>query len=64
MHQLTIDTHEPHRVILAVNDKGRTWEIDVRADEDGIVAEIGRDSVLCTSCEFGWDDKHDNEPQD
>jgi hypothetical protein len=61
--KLNIDTFEDRRVILAVSHKGREWEIDVRIDEDGIIAEIGRDSVLCTSCEFGWDDRHENEPQ-
>jgi hypothetical protein len=60
-----ISLQEPQRVILEVRRGGKIWEIDVRidADEDGgIVAEIGRDSVLCTSCEFGWNDRHDNEP--
>jgi hypothetical protein len=54
-------------VILAVDYRGRHWEIDVRADFDedgGIIADIGRDGVLCTSAEFGWRDKHDNEKQD
>jgi hypothetical protein len=55
------------RVILAVDHAGKHWEIDVRVDFDedgGIVAEIVRDSVLCTSAEFAWDEKHVNEPQD
>jgi hypothetical protein len=32
-------------------------------DDGGIIADIGRDGVLCTSAEFGWPDKHENEPQ-
>jgi hypothetical protein len=54
-------------IILAVDHRGRHWEIDVRADFDedgGISADINRDGVLCTSAEFGWRDKHDNEKQD
>jgi hypothetical protein len=67
MSKLTISLQEPERVILEVQHSGKTWEIDVRIDTDedgGIIAEIGRDSVLCKSCEFGWTEKHCNEPQD
>ena len=65
--QLTISLQEPHRVILEVQQGGKVWEIDVTIDPDedgGILAGIGRDSILCTSCEFGWTEKHCNEPQD
>jgi hypothetical protein len=60
-HTLTISWQQPRRVVLAVIDNDLTWTIDVRVDREGIVAEIGRDFILCTSCEFGWNDKHDNE---
>ncbi len=66
-HQITISLQEPQRVILEVQQGGKVWEIDVRIDTDedgGIIAAIGRDSVLCTSCEFGWTEKHCNEAQD
>ena len=46
---------------------GKHWTIDVTIDTDkdgGIEAAIGRDFILCTSCEFGWDEKHVNEDQD
>jgi CYTH domain-containing protein len=67
MSKLYIDHQTDNRIILAVDHGGKHWEIDVRIDTDedgGIVAEIGRDSILCTSCEFGWTEKHCNEPQD
>jgi hypothetical protein len=65
--QLTVSLQGPHRVILEVQQGGKAWEIVVRIDTDqdgGIIADIGRDSVLCTSCAFGWNEKHENEPQD
>ncbi len=64
--RLYIDEQTDTRIILAVDHAGRHWEIDVRVDFDedgGIIAEIGRDSILCTSTEFGWHDRHDNEKQ-
>ncbi len=67
MTKLYIDHQTDTRIILAVDHGGKHWEIDVTidADEDGgILAGIGRDSILCTSCEFGWTEKHCNEPQD
>jgi hypothetical protein len=32
--------------------------------DGGLAVEIGRDGILCTEAVFGWDSKHDNEPQD
>ncbi len=63
-----IDLQTDTRIILAVDHGGKHWEIDVTIDPDdddyGINVDLGRDSVLCTSCAFGWNDKHDNEPKD
>ena len=64
--KLYVDLQIDTRVILAVDHAGKHWEIDVTIDCDedgGILAEIGRDSILCTSAEYGWDEKHVNEPQ-
>jgi hypothetical protein len=53
---------------LAIDHGGKHWTIDVTIDLDaeqgGIEAAIGRNYILCTSCEFGWTEKHCNEPQD
>jgi hypothetical protein len=58
---------DAERVILSVDHAGKHWEIDVRVDFDdddgGIEAHIVRDGIYCTGTEFGWSDKHDNEPQ-
>ena len=66
--KIYIDQHTDDRVILAIDHAGKHWEIDVRADYDiedgGISVDIGRDSILCTGTEFGWAEKHVNEPQD
>jgi len=68
MTKLYIDEQTDTRVILAVDRGGKHWEIDVTIDPNdddyGINVDIGRDSVLCTSCAFGWTEKHCNEPQD
>jgi hypothetical protein len=68
MSKLYIDHQTDNRIILAVDHGGKHWEIDVTIDPDdddyGINVDIGRDSVLCTSCAFGWTEKHENEPQD
>jgi hypothetical protein len=65
--KLIIDHQTDDRVILAVDHAGKHWTIDVTIDtreNGGIEAAIGRDFILCTSCEFGWDEKHINEDQD
>ena len=66
--KIHIDQHTDDRVILAIDHAGKHWEIDVRVDYDiedgGISVDIGRDNILCTSAEFGWIEKHVNEPQD
>jgi hypothetical protein len=42
-----------------------TKSLAVICDEDcGIFAEIARDSILCISADFGWDEKHVNDPPD
>ncbi len=64
--KLIINEQTDTRVILAVDHGGVHWEIDVRVDFDedgGIVADIARDGIYCTGAEFGWRDRHDNEPQ-
>jgi CYTH domain-containing protein len=63
---LYVDLQTDTRVILAVDHAGKHWEIDVTIDDEdgGILAEIGRDSILGASAEFGWDENHVNEPQD
>lgn len=47
------------RIIIEVNG----FEIDVLTDDDGMAVDINRlrDSVNCTGCSFGWNDKHENE---
>ena len=65
--KLAIDEQSASRIILTVDHAGRHWEIDVRVDFDedgGIVADIHRDGIFVTGTEFGWHDKHENEPQD
>ncbi len=65
--KLIIEHQTDDRVILAVDCAGKHWTIDVTIDTDedgGIEVAIGRDFILCTSCEFGWDEKHVNEDQD
>jgi hypothetical protein len=68
MSKLYIDHQTDNRIILAVDHGGKHWEIDVTIDPNdddyGINVDVGRDSVLCTSCAFGWNEKHENEPQD
>jgi hypothetical protein len=67
MMKLVIEHQTDDCVRLSVNYAGKRWTIDVSADfeeDGGIGAYIGRDEVLCTSAEFGWDEKHVNEPQD
>ena len=64
--KLRIEEQTDTRVILAVNHAGKYWEIDIRIDTDedgGIDADISRDGIICTSTGFGWQDKHENEPQ-
>jgi hypothetical protein len=65
--KLVITEQTATRIILAAYHTGKQWEIDVRVDFDevgGIVADIARDGIHCTSAEFGWHEKHQNEPQD
>lgn len=65
--KLRIDDQTDTRVILAVDHAGKHWEIDVRVDFDedgGIIADIHRSGIFVTSAEFGWREKHVNEPQD
>jgi hypothetical protein len=65
--QLVIEHQSDNSIRLAVDHAGKRWTVDVSADFDedgGISAQIGRDDVLCTSAEFGWDEKHVNEGQD
>ncbi len=62
--QLSIADQQPTRVVLSIDNGGKYWEIDVSVDLDsdgGITADITRDGTLCTSAEFGWLDRHDNE---
>jgi len=66
--KIYVDHQQDDRIILAIDHAGKHWEIDVCVDyaieDGGISVGIGRDSILCTSAEFGWTEKHENEPQD
>lgn len=62
--QLSIAHQQPTRIVLSIENGGTFWEIDVSVDvsgDGGITADITRDGTLCTSAEFGWLDRHDNE---
>jgi len=64
--KLEIEHQQNDSFILKVTANGKYWEVDVRIDPDpdgGIDVDMSRDGISCTGCEFGWDDKHDNEPQ-
>jgi hypothetical protein len=63
--KLEIEHQQNDRFILKVTANGKYWEVDIRMDPEqdgGIDVDISRDGILCTGCEFGWEDKHDNEP--
>lgn len=62
--RLAVTHEQPDRIVLAIEHAGRQWEIDVTVDLDddgGITVDIARDSVLFTSADFGWSDRHANE---
>ena len=49
------------RVILSVGAIGKSFEVDIVADDDGIGVTISRDSVVMTECGIDYDQKHENE---
>ena len=62
--RLAVAHEQSDRIVLAIDHAERQWEIDVTIDLDsdgGITVDITRDSVLCTSADFGWFERHANE---
>jgi hypothetical protein len=65
---MLIEAINENYTVLTINKNGKVWEVRVHIDPDetdgGIEVVIGRDDVYCTGTEFGWDEKHCNEPQE
>jgi len=62
--KLAVTYQEDAYVVLSADHGGKRWDVEVHADDTGLSADIIRDGVLCTGAEFGWNDRHANEPQD
>jgi hypothetical protein len=59
-----IRTLTENRVILGIDHGRRRWEVLIDIDHGifgGITTEIVRDGICCTTTEFGWKDRHENE---
>lgn len=49
------------RVILSLVEGGKSFEVDIIADDDGIGITVSRDSVILTEAGVDYDEKHINE---
>jgi len=57
MHKITIEQIDDSRLIVSVNG----YEIDILADEQGLVATLQKDEIIHSEIAIDWNEKHINE---
>ena len=49
------------RVILTIGEGGKSFEVDILADECGIGVTISRENIILSEAGVDYDEKHINE---